>query len=169
MSLSVWQENYAVDLRAKGFPPREVARILSVDETTVRTVWPRLVRNAVAAIAPPPPLPAPPRPRVLCRVKPQKPVFNLNGVAVQPLKSLPVMSPRIRAILKAVAERHDLPLDVMLARRNLRPLVYARQAAMHELVRVGEISLTAVGRVLGGFDHTTIMHGIRAHLRRQAA
>ena len=80
-------------------------------------------------------------------------------------------------IKKMVAAKHgltvadlELPNDAPGARR--RRLAYARQEAMWEMRQVkfqnGEHrnSLPQIGQSLGGRDHSTADHGIRAHQRR---
>lgn len=53
-------------------------------------------------------------------------------------------------------------------RRNVR-IVLARQFVMYWTSRLRpDLSLPAIGRILGGRDHTTIMHGNRAYVVKRA-
>jgi chromosomal replication initiator protein len=64
-------------------------------------------------------------------------------------------------ILKAVCQHFEVtPADLSSPRRP-QALAFARQAAMFLLRERTELSLSEIGGVLGGRDHTTILHGIR--------
>ena len=66
----------------------------------------------------------------------------------------------------AVAKAHGLSYRQLLAKRRNQNLVYARQHAMWEIRNATTLSLPQIGLILGGMDHTTILHGIRAHQAR---
>ena len=70
-------------------------------------------------------------------------------------------------VLEVVASRHGLTPDEVLSQRRTRRIAYGRQELMAELRRL-RYSLPEIGRMLGK-DHTTVLHGVRAHERRQAA
>ncbi len=70
--------------------------------------------------------------------------------------------------VQAIAERHGLPVEAVMGRCRQREYVLARQEAMWVLRnRLGD-SLPRIGRLMGR-DHTTILHGIRAHEARVSA
>ena len=53
-------------------------------------------------------------------------------------------------------------LESMVGNRRFRPMAYARQLAMFRLHRLRQdLSLPAIGRHLGGKDHTTVLHAVR--------
>lgn len=166
MSLSVWQENRAVDLRAKGYPPREVARIVEAPEEEVRRFWPRLTFKSIDAPKPVTvgmalaALPKPPSPPPGLK----EPVW-LNGVKIQPRQVLPKFPPRAREILKQVAVKHDMRLDVLFAERRYRVLVVARQEAMYRIWKELDYSFPHIGRLFG-VDHTTVIHATGRHADR---
>jgi len=59
--------------------------------------------------------------------------------------------------------------DIVSASRA-RPLAKVRQRLMYEThMRFPELSLPQLGRMFGGRDHTTLIHGIRAHKERMNA
>lgn len=58
------------------------------------------------------------------------------------------------------------PGEVMSSRRN-RKVVMARQAIMYWSVRQTQLSLPSIGRRLGGRDHTTVLHGVRAYREKR--
>lgn len=51
-------------------------------------------------------------------------------------------------------------------RRN-RELVFARQFLMYWAYRLTRLSLPQIGKLMGGFDHTTIMAGRRAYRKKR--
>lgn len=69
-------------------------------------------------------------------------------------------------IVADVAARHDLHPELLIGPSRLRHLVIARQEAMAEAHATGRYSLPRIGRYLGGRDHTTVLHGVRAHRER---
>lgn len=71
----------------------------------------------------------------------------------------------MRAIARAVAARHRMTLDEMMSASRVRRLARARQEAMYLMVKAERWSLPRIGMFFGK-DHTTILHGARAHERR---
>lgn len=135
--------------RASGQPDSAIARMLGKNLELVRSVEtpPEIVaRPRVQVFAPPPePRPAPPP-------KPRE--WRLYVPRV------------VKMTIARIAEKHGLTPDHLIGLSRLAPIVRARQEAMHEIHQLGRFSLTAIGLYLGGRDHTTIIHGIRAHERR---
>jgi len=67
-----------------------------------------------------------------------------------------------RDVIAYVASRHDLTLKTMESQRRTRCVARPRQIAMYALRELcPHLSLPAIGRLLGGRDHTTILHGVR--------
>jgi hypothetical protein len=71
-----------------------------------------------------------------------------------------------RDIIEQVAQKHGVFMSDMRSVRRGRPLVAARHEAMWRLKRETSMSLPEIGRRLGGRDHTTVIHGIKAHQER---
>lgn len=71
-----------------------------------------------------------------------------------------------RDIVREVAEEHGLTAIDMRSGSRVRRLAHVRQAAMYRLMVETELSFVQAGMLLGGRDHTTILHGVRAHCRR---
>jgi chromosomal replication initiator protein len=76
-------------------------------------------------------------------------------------------------ILEAVAARGGIEVDDLLGQNRSAKIATPRQLAMYILREFNDISLPQIGELLGGRDHTTIMHGIRKiaqdeKLKRQA-
>lgn len=70
--------------------------------------------------------------------------------------------PSVSAILAAVAEVTEIPVQELLGPRRARPQARARQMAYRLFRRLrADLSLPAIGRAMGMRDHTTIMSGLR--------
>jgi hypothetical protein len=77
-------------------------------------------------------------------------------------------APTVARICHETAERYGVTVaDLKSARRGER-LVRARQEAMWRARHETSHSLPAIGRFLGGKDHTTVIYGIRKHDQRIA-
>ena len=84
-------------------------------------------------------------------------------VAAQPVEAVAVPA-RIpaREVLDFVADKYGLTFDDLCAARRTRDWARPRQMAMYAVHHLcPHMSLPAIGRMLGGRDHTTILHGIR--------
>lgn len=106
---------------------------------------------------PPPPEPSVPRlvyPHVAV-VGPTRPSRRPRG-----------MPPRVADVLVEVADRHEIGIAALRSRVRRREFVLARQEAMFILKTRFDLSLPAIGRYLGGRDHTTVLHGVRRHAER---
>lgn len=86
-------------------------------------------------------------------------------------KRLPNCAPppqrnRAAKILHDVACRHNLnPSDIKSASR-MGHIVRARQEAMYRLRKRLRISYPQIAKIVGRQDHTTAVHGVRAHAKR---
>jgi chromosomal replication initiator protein len=68
----------------------------------------------------------------------------------------------VRNVIAATAAHAGLEPADLIGRSRLAPIVRVRQRAMYVTRQVRpDASLPLVGRILGGRDHTTILHGIR--------
>jgi chromosomal replication initiator protein len=64
-------------------------------------------------------------------------------------------------ILKAVCQHFEVTVADLCSPRRPQALSFARQSAMFLLRERTELSLSEIGVLLGGRDHTTILHGVR--------
>lgn len=62
-------------------------------------------------------------------------------------------------ILVSVANYYDLTPEALAGRRRDRKTALARQMAMYLLREQNNCSLSEIGEILGGRDHTTVLHG----------
>lgn len=80
------------------------------------------------------------------------------GSAIRPKAIRP--TERQRRLIQWVADCYGIPAAWIRQRDNTKMTVAARHMVMFLLVECGGLSTTAVGRVLGGFHHTTVLHGL---------
>jgi chromosomal replication initiator protein len=86
--------------------------------------------------------------------------LELAAAALEDVTSdLPPPLPTPEAILAAVCHHFNLSRQVLAGRDRDRPLTYARQIAMYLLREEARRPLTEIGRLLGGRDHATVLHG----------
>lgn len=68
--------------------------------------------------------------------------------------------PAWKRIIGEVSAKHRItPIDLCSARRS-RALAAARYEAMHRMRSETLMSVSEIGRRLGGRDHTTVLHGL---------
>ena len=63
------------------------------------------------------------------------------------------------SIIERVSGHYQLDTDTLVGRRRTKQIALARQVAMYLLIYELEMSPTQVGRMLGGRDHATVIHG----------
>lgn len=66
-------------------------------------------------------------------------------------------------IARAVAMAHGITFKALIGRPRPPHLIKARQHAMWEMRENTTLSLPHIGKILGGRDHSTVIHGIRQH------
>jgi chromosomal replication initiator protein len=62
-------------------------------------------------------------------------------------------------ILSAVAQHYELSEDQLIGRSRVRAVSVPRQLCMYLIREETDTSLPRIGELLGGRDHTTILHG----------
>lgn len=72
-------------------------------------------------------------------------------------------------ILQEVSIKHGVSVIDIKSKRRSQDVVPARFEACYRLKNETTMSLPAIGRYLGGRDHTTILHAIRKHAARVKA
>jgi chromosomal replication initiator protein len=65
---------------------------------------------------------------------------------------------RIRA---AVARRFNVPESLLVSKRRTQEVAIARQVVMYLARTLTGMSLKAIGRALGGRDHSTVIHAVK--------
>ena len=66
-----------------------------------------------------------------------------------------------QSIVASTAEYFDLTIDELNSKSRTRTLVTARQIAMYLLRELTDMSLPKIGELMGGRDHTTVIHADR--------
>jgi chromosomal replication initiator protein len=64
-------------------------------------------------------------------------------------------------ILAAVSERFGVRPETLVGPRRTQAIALPRQVAMYLMRNLTEMSLTEIGRVFGGRDHSTVIHACR--------
>lgn len=82
--------------------------------------------------------------------------------------AVPSYAHGVRGIIEDVAIKHGLSVADIIGRYDRQFFAPQRHEAMFLAHEAGH-SLPLIGRVMGGRDHTTILHGVRAHRARVAA
>jgi chromosomal replication initiator protein len=85
---------------------------------------------------------------------------------------LPVPSermPKWRRIAIEVCHKHGVSMVDVLSSRRDRSSVAARHEAFYRCKEETTMSLPSIGRMFGGRDHSTVIHGIAKHKQRMAA
>ena len=81
----------------------------------------------------------------------------LKAITSTPRASVPMPS----VILDAVAHVTNVPVDAITSKRREKQVAYARHLSMYLLRDLAHQSYAQIGRLLGGRDHTTVLHGFR--------
>jgi chromosomal replication initiator protein len=85
---------------------------------------------------------------------------ELAAAALEEVTSdLPPPLPTPDAVVAAVCRHFNLSRQLLTGRDRDRQLTYARQIAMYLLRDDARRPLTEIGRLLGGRDHATVLHG----------
>lgn len=65
-----------------------------------------------------------------------------------------------RLITEAVSKAYEIPVLQLYSRRRDAATLVPRQVAWTLASRLTTQSYSAIGRLMGGFDHATVMHGV---------
>jgi len=87
--------------------------------------------------------------------------FTLPRTEWQSVYGVAVMKAPIRDILQAVCRSFDVSMSDLLSVRRDKKVAYPRFAACLLMKELTTHSLPKMGQILGGRDHTTILHAIR--------
>ena len=109
----------------------------------------KLAPPNVAEVRKPAPKPSLPKPRDVIAIQP---TIVVDQVISQP-----------HLIMREVCDKHGISKSELLSPRRAVPIVAARHEAMYRMSKETTMSLPAIGRRMGGRDHTTVLHGIRKY------
>lgn len=137
----------------EGVPVSAIARMVARPVSDVRAI--------ACTVAAPIERPAPKvtkRPRV---------VLSLwRGLMAVP--DAPTGRKTMAQVAAPVCAEHGVSLEDVIGPMRFRVITRARQAVMYALVQEKRWSLPQIGKFLGDRDHTTVLHGYRAHAKRIA-
>jgi hypothetical protein len=74
-----------------------------------------------------------------------------------------------RPIIDDVCSRHRLSYDELITATKADRIVKCRHEIWHSLNKVRGVALAEIGRRFGGYDHSSVLHGVRMHEARAAA
>lgn len=123
--------------------------------------------NAGARILPPkPPEPpkAPPKPPEP-PPEPPKALPKIDMAEAHRIIAARLDEPRWRRIMRDVCERHNVTHQELIARIKTNRMIEPRLEAYWRLREVG-YSFKRIGQLMGGRDHTTVIHGIKVYAKR---
>jgi chromosomal replication initiator protein len=83
-----------------------------------------------------------------------------HGILWDVLSSATIDRPDAQSIIRGVCDHFSLPERQLLSKTRIRKISLARQIAMYLLMNELEMSPTDIGRLLGGRDHATVIHGV---------
>jgi hypothetical protein len=72
----------------------------------------------------------------------------------------------MREAVANIAKIHGITYNDIMSIRRTKKVVHARQEAMYYVKMNTTWSTPQIGQFFGGMDHTTILHGVRRHLKR---
>lgn len=89
--------------------------------------------------------------------------FRVVSVQPTPQPAIPISA---KSVLKEVSAKHGFTVAALQGKSRTAPVVRARQEAMYRLfTECRWMSYPAIGRALGGRDHSTALHAVKAHAR----
>ncbi len=89
------------------------------------------------------------------------PHLDLARRALQGLEIQSRVTPRTpEMVLRAVGEVFSVPKEDLLGKKRHKELVLARHVTMYLLRHELDLEVARIGRLLGGKNHATILHGI---------
>ncbi len=92
-------------------------------------------------------------------------------------KPRPLIPPLLRRnaignlVMKAVEQEYNLPPDHLMTRSNSYKVSHPRMEAvylLHKLKDLTHLSWPALGRIFGGFDHSTMVNAVKKTVKRIA-
>lgn len=87
-------------------------------------------------------------------------LYDLHRGPPQPLRT------PFADIMRQVGDKHGVSVAELLSPARSRCPAWARQEVMYRARRETSLSLPQIGQRLGNRDHSTVLHGVRAHEKR---
>lgn len=86
----------------------------------------------------------------------------------QAVKQYPVFRSAFRTIEERAMKVFRMSRQVLHSNRRYKEVVFARQFVMYWACRRTTLSLPQIGRLMGGRDHTTVLHGKHTYRDKRA-
>ncbi|HBL52178.1 MAG: chromosomal replication initiator protein DnaA [Candidatus Blackburnbacteria bacterium RIFCSPHIGHO2_02_FULL_39_13] len=129
--------------------PMEIAQTIGANFDNARRIEGFLTRLMTEAKGRNEPITMELTEKILGKTSPKRESTNLNPKAILP-----------QAVIDAVAEYYSISRRKLLSDSRVRPVAYPRQILMYLLRIEFGLPLQEVGRLIGGRDHTTVMHAV---------
>ncbi len=84
-----------------------------------------------------------------------------NALGQSLIKQKAVKPININNIIKTVANYYSVKVTDLKGKRRTKDIVIPRQVAMYLIYDLTETPFMSIGELLGGRDHTTVMHGVK--------
>lgn len=97
------------------------------------------------------------------------PIFKYEEIHVDGDLNYNVPRPKSRILLKYVACKHGMSVSDLTGASKFKRHVRARQEFYWMASHIGGESSTQIAKACGGRDHTTVLHGVKAHAKRLEA
>jgi hypothetical protein len=92
----------------------------------------------------------------------QRPAASPRPAPVRTVEARPPGRIMVRRVLEVTAEHFSTTVEALVSDSRKRPLVRQRQIAMYVAHQLTGRGLVFIGDKMGGRDHTTVLHGVRA-------
>lgn len=93
----------------------------------------------------------------------------MNGYVISMWKGPIKIRVTMHDILDEISLLYGFSVAELRGPGRTKEIAHARQHAMYLMAQQKHLSLPQIGRYLGGRDHTTVLHGVRAHKARTEA
>jgi chromosomal replication initiator protein len=78
------------------------------------------------------------------------------------IKTDPEMKLSAEIIMEKISNYHKIDIEALKSKSRKREKVFARQMCIYFMKKFTRMSLSSIGQKLGGRDHTTAIHSIKA-------
>lgn len=95
---------------------------------------------------------------------------SIGGRRIETMAKVRAALPKLRGYKRIEALAcllFDVTPDELRSGMRAKRVVFARHFAMYWMVRRTKDSYPQIGRKMGGKDHTTVIHGVRAYVRKR--
>lgn len=106
--------------------------------------------------------PQEPKPVEVEKVKRASPTLPVDHDYDEPL----VVFPTWKKIVLDVCDKHKITVGQIMSNQRAKHIVAARFEAFYRLSTETKFSLPKIGKLFGGKDHTTVLHGVRKYKQR---